>query len=72
MHKIKDEDDEAVNKVPRIAMGHFFMSEEDPNANKSPIWVMMDENAGDRYAKATSRKGVGCNREMDWFFKDSL
>ena len=61
VHKNKKDDyEEAVTKVPRIAMDYFFMLEEDSKANKN----------GDRYAKATGQKAVGSNREMDQLVED--
>ena len=65
--KKKDECEQVENKVPRIATDYFFMLEEDSTANTNPILVMVDENCGDRYASSTGQKGVGSNREMDWF-----
>ena len=40
----------------------YFMSEED--ANKNPILVTIEENSGDRYARATNQRGVCSNRDM--------
>ena len=38
VHKKKtDEDEEAVNKVPRAAMDYFFMSEEDSKTQQESI-----------------------------------
>ena len=54
VHKKKK--DEYVKKVPRITMDSFIISEEDSNANKNPIVVMIDENSGDGYARATGQK----------------
>ena len=53
--KKKDENEDAVNKVPRVTMDYFFMSEEDSNGNKNPI---------------LDRIGVGSDREMGWLVRD--
>ena len=56
--------------VPRISMDYFFMSEEDKKASKNPIIVMIDEESGDRYARAVGQKGIGKDKEMEWLIKD--
>ena len=57
------------NKVPRISMDYFFMSSKDEKAHENPIIVMVDERAGEKYARAVSQKGLGQYHEMDWLFK---
>ena len=51
-------------------MDYFFMSKEDEGAHKNPLIVMVDEDTGEKYARAVGRKGVGDNNEMDWLVKD--
>ena len=64
MHKKKkDEDEGAVNKLPR-SMDYFFLSAEDSNANKTPILVMIDENSGDRVKIDTPKQPVKSDGEM--------
>ena len=62
----KEEGDEA----PRVSMDYFFMSEADETACENPLFVMIDEETGDKYARAVGQKGVGTEGEMDWFVKD--
>ena len=46
MHKKKeDEDEEAVNKVPRKKMDYFVMSEEDSESNKKSIIALRESLA---------------------------
>ena len=51
-------------------MDYFFMSKVDEKASQNPILVMIDEETGDKYARATGRKGIGTDGEMDWLIKD--
>ena len=51
-------------------MDYWFMSSKDEDAKKSPLIVMVNEQTGERYARATGRKGVGQEGEMDWLIKD--
>ena len=55
------------NKVPRVSMDYFFMSEEDRKASTNPLFIMIDEETKDRYARAVGKKGV---TDMDWLVKD--
>ena len=56
--------------VPKISLDYFFMSSRDEAANENPILVMVDENTGEKYARAVGQKGVGRDGEMDWLIKD--
>ena len=51
-------------------MDYFFMSEEDGKASENPLFVMVDEETGDKYVRAVGQKGVGPEGEMDWLIKD--
>ena len=68
--KSKDEDKDKQVEVPRISMDYFFMSQEDEKASSNPIMVMVDENTGEKYARAVGQKGIGKDHEMDWLVKD--
>ena len=46
------------------------MSKADEEAKENPILAMVDEKTGERYARATGRKGVGTNGELDWLIQD--
>ena len=68
MQHAKGKDDEEIkSKVPRISMDYFFMSEEDRRASSNPLFVMIDEESKERYARAVGKKGV---TDMDWLIKD--
>ena len=51
-------------------MDYFFMSKDDEKAHKNPLVVMVDEETGEKYARAVGQKGVGSENEMDWLIKD--
>ena len=46
------------------------MSSTDEAASKNPLIVMVDEDTGERYARAVGKKGLGAFGEMDWLVKD--
>ena len=46
------------------------MSKADEQANANPVIVMVDEDTGEKYARAVGHKGIGQQREMDWLIKD--
>ena len=71
-HRKSDQEEVAEDelKVPRISMDYFFMSEEDQAANENPLLVMLDEETGDKYARAVGHKGLGVAHERDWVIKD--
>ena len=68
--KQTEEDKETDNKVPRILMDYFYMTEEDRKAHRNPLICIIDEETKERYARAVGQKGLGENREMDWLIKD--
>ena len=45
--------------VPRISFDYFFFSQEDEQANKHPMIVMVDDETGEKYARGVSQKGLG-------------
>ena len=45
----KNQDDSA---VPRVIMDYFFLSPKDSKASDCPKLVMVDEQMGDKYARA--------------------
>ena len=69
-HKKKTEDEKEDNRVPRISMDYFFMSQEEEKASQNPLMVMIDEEYGNRYMRAVGKKGLGEGNEMDWLIKD--
>ena len=48
-HK-KVREDEELDKVPRVAMDYFFMSQEDEKASKNPLVAMVDEETNEKFA----------------------
>ena len=58
--------------VPRVSMDYFFMSDEDFKASENPLIVMVDEGTGEKYARATGRKGLASDGSMDWLVKDMV
>ena len=56
--------------IPRIPFDYFFFSQEDESANKNPMIVMVDEEAGETFAMGVSQKGVGEDGEMKWLIDD--
>ena len=46
------------------------MSSGDEAANKNPILVLVDEQTGERYARAVAHKGLGQPGEADWLIRD--
>ena len=57
-------------KVPRVAMGYFFMSKADERTFTNPLRVMVDEESGSGYARAAGQKGLGDGQEMCWLVED--
>ena len=51
-------------------MDYFFMSKEDEAACSNPIIAMIDEETGDKYARAVGVKGLGEEEGMEWLIKD--
>ena len=56
--------------VPRISFDYFFFSQEDDQANKHPMIVMVDDETGEKYARGVSQKGMGEDGEMKWLIDD--
>ena len=68
-HKAKEAEEEQA-LVKRVSMDNFFISKQDEEAKDKPVIVMLDEETGEKYARATGRKGTGTAGEMDWLIKD--
>ena len=66
-----EEDCDDKPKVPRVAMDYFFMSKADEAAKDNPVICMLDEETGEKFARAVGQKGVGCNGEMNWLLQDT-
>ena len=69
-HKKKTEDEKEENKVSRISMDYLFMSQDEEKASENPLILMVDEQTGNKYMRAISKKGLGEGNEMDWLIKD--
>ena len=48
---------DAENAVPRISMDYFFLGEGEECAHESPMFVMVDQDTGNRYARMVEQKG---------------
>ena len=69
-HKKRDSAEVQEAAVPRVSMDYFFMSEDDRKASENPIFTMVDEETGEKYARAVGQKGLGEHGVMDWLIKD--
>ena len=68
----EDDDDDDKPKVPRVAMDYFFMSKADEEAKDNPLICMLDEQTGEKFARAVGQKGTGGNGEMNWLLNDMV
>ena len=68
----KDEDEEApdANQVSRVSMDYFFMNKNDKAASDNPMILMLEEETGNVYMRATGMKGLGEGTHMEWLIKD--
>ena len=66
----RDKAGEELIKIPRVAMDYFFISKRDEEAKVNPVIAMVDEETGERYARAAGNKGIGNNGELDWLIMD--
>ena len=69
-HKEPKTEEDKEFEVPRVSMDYFFMSKHDEEAKENPIIGMVDEQTGEKYARAAGRKGAGVAGEMDWLIQD--
>ena len=69
-HRKKKQEDKEEEVIPRISMDYHFLSQADEEACANPMFVMVDEETGDKYAWAGGMKGVGDEGELDWLIKD--
>ena len=53
-------------------MDYYFMSKVDEDAKTNPMIAMVDEGTGERYSRATGKKGVGVGGELDWLIQDMV
>ena len=66
--KLDDEDEEL--KVPRISMDYFYMSKKDEKAKENPLLVAINEDSGEKYARAIGNKGLEDAVKSDWLIRD--
>ena len=66
-HKQKGGEDQSSEDVPRISMDYFYLSKKDEKAKEFPMVVAVDESTGEKFARATGRKGV---EGQDWLIKE--
>ena len=70
-HRSRSETDKIYEDgIPRICMDYFYMNERDREEGRNPLVIVTDEDAGDKYARAVGRKGVGERGDMDWLIRD--
>ena len=69
-HQRSKEGEDEQMKVPRISLDYFFLSKEDQKAHRNPLIGMVDEETGEKYARAVGHKGLGEEHEVDWLIKD--
>ncbi|MDA8582757.1 reverse transcriptase domain-containing protein [bacterium] len=62
--------EEVEEHIPKISIDYFFFSKQDEKASDNPMLVMLDEETGDKFARATGRKGLGESDEMTWLIQD--
>ena len=67
-HRRQGDDD--AGAVPKISLDYFFLSGVDEAASSNPILVMLDEDTGEKYARAVGVKGLGRDGELDWLVRD--
>ena len=53
-------------------MDYYFMSKKDEEAKENPIMGMVDEQTGEKYARAVGNKGLGNPGDMDWLILDMV
>ena len=70
-YRRKEEKDGNIDKVPRISMDYMFMSKDDEDAGRNPVFVMADEATGNKFSRLVAQKGVGQHGQMDWLILES-
>ena len=58
--------------IPRISMVYFYISKKDKETEEHSVIAMVHEKTGERYARATGRKGPGQCGELIWLFQDMV
>ena len=53
-------------------MDYFFLSERDAKASQNPMLVMVDEQTGEKFARATGQKGLGLDGELERLVSDMV
>ncbi len=69
-HRVKAEEDKEKNGVPRISMDYFYLRQRGDEAKEFPLIVVVNEESGEKFARATGKKGVGDAGECDWVIKE--
>ena len=62
-HKQGGGEDQRSEGVQRISMDYFYLSKKDEGTKEFPMLVAADESTGEKFARATGRKGV---EGQDW------
>ena len=68
-HYRRDEG-EGGNKAPKVSMDYFFLGGEECEASENPVFVMLDEECGSRYARMLDHKGMDEGRN-EWLILDA-
>ena len=67
-HRKLKEDEEL--KVPRVSMDYFYASGRDEKAKENPMLVVINEESGEKYARAVGNKGLENKEIAEWLIKD--
>ena len=51
-------------------MDFSYVNEKDRAEIANPLFVMIDEETGDKYSRVVEKGGLGGNWEMEWLVKD--
>ena len=51
-------------------MDYFYMNQKDRSEDANPLFVMIDEETGDKHSRVVDKKGLVHNGEMEWLVKD--
>ena len=65
----KIQEDEEL-KVPRVSMDYFYASAKDEKAKENPLLVVINEESGEKYARAVGNKGLENKEIAEWLIKD--
>ena len=68
--KGKDEENEFGVKVPKISMDYLYMSKNNAKAKPNRLFVILNEETNQKYARATGQTGIGTEGVMECLVQD--